>query len=221
VVIYRGDMEVAHHPLVAPGEVSISDDHYGKPAAKPRRAIRVKRNSERAFISLGEAAEDFLRAAAAAGTQRLANRAPRHRDARSVVGARGADRGARASDGCSGASRLPTSARSSRPGPLPRSWDPARCSMSPLPRVRSVRSMSTRWNGCRECAGRHRQEPSPGGRGSRRGERRPEGAIRQRGGADRVPLSGPRRQLGRCERKAGTSRTSSPASRRRRARAAP
>lgn len=72
VVIHRGDIEVARHPLVAPGEVSISDDHYGKPATKPRRAIRPRSNVERAFVSLGDAAEDFLRAAAAAGTQRLA-----------------------------------------------------------------------------------------------------------------------------------------------------
>lgn len=72
VVIYRHDREVARHPLVAPGEVSISDEHYGKPAAKPRRAIRPKSNVERSFISLGGVAEDFLRAAAAAGTQRLA-----------------------------------------------------------------------------------------------------------------------------------------------------
>lgn len=52
--------------------MSISDDHYGRPAAKPRRAIRPKSTAERAFVSLGEVAEDFLRAAAAAGTQRLA-----------------------------------------------------------------------------------------------------------------------------------------------------
>jgi len=64
VVVYRGDTEVAHHPLVAPGEVSISDDHYGKPAAKPRRAIRRRSNVERTFVSLGDVAEDFLRAAA-------------------------------------------------------------------------------------------------------------------------------------------------------------
>jgi transposase len=72
VVIYRGDTEVARHPLVAPGEVSIADHHYGTPARKPRRAIRAKSNVERAFLSLGDAAGDFLRAAAAAGTQRLA-----------------------------------------------------------------------------------------------------------------------------------------------------
>ena len=73
VVIHRGDAEVARHPLVAPGEVSISDDHYGTAAVKPRRAIRAKSNVERAFISFGNIAEDFLRAAAAAGTQRLAS----------------------------------------------------------------------------------------------------------------------------------------------------
>lgn len=72
VVIYRAGGEVARHPLVAPGEVSITDDHYGKPAAQPRRAIRPKSSVERNFIALGSVAEDFLRAAAAAGTQRLA-----------------------------------------------------------------------------------------------------------------------------------------------------
>lgn len=72
VVVHLGDKEIARHPLVAPGEVSISDDHYGTPAAKPRRAIRPRSNVERVFISFGAVAEDFLRAAAAAGTQRLA-----------------------------------------------------------------------------------------------------------------------------------------------------
>ena len=72
VVIYRGGTEVCRHPLIAPGEVSITDDHYGRPATKPRRAIRPKSTVERAFLSLGDVAEDFLRAAAAAGTQRLA-----------------------------------------------------------------------------------------------------------------------------------------------------
>jgi len=35
-------------------------------------AIRPRSNGERAFLSLGDIAEDFLRAAAAAGIQRLA-----------------------------------------------------------------------------------------------------------------------------------------------------
>ena len=72
VVIFHRDQEVCRHPLVAPGEVSISDVHYGAPAAKPRRSIRPRSNVERAFVSIGDVAEDFLRAAAAAGTQRLA-----------------------------------------------------------------------------------------------------------------------------------------------------
>lgn len=73
VVIYRDDIEVCRHPLVAPGEVSISDAHYGRATAKPRRAIRPKSNAEHAFVSLGDIAENFLRAAAAAGTQRLSS----------------------------------------------------------------------------------------------------------------------------------------------------
>lgn len=72
IVIYASEQEIARHPLVAPGEVSITDDHYGKPATKPRRAIRPRSHRERAFLSFGDVAEDFLRAAAAAGTQRLA-----------------------------------------------------------------------------------------------------------------------------------------------------
>ncbi len=73
ITIYGADKEVCRHPLVAPGEVSISDDHYVSPAHKPRRAIRARSLAERTFLSLGEPAEDFLRAAAAAGTQRLAS----------------------------------------------------------------------------------------------------------------------------------------------------
>lgn len=73
VVIFRADTEVCRHPLVAPGEVSIADDHYGRTTDRPRRAIRARSGAERAFVSLGEVAEDFLRAAAAAGTQRLSS----------------------------------------------------------------------------------------------------------------------------------------------------
>lgn len=72
VVIFLRDQEVCRHPLVAPGEVSISDDHYGAPASRPRRAIRPRSNVEQAFVAIGDVAEDFLRAAAAAGTHRLA-----------------------------------------------------------------------------------------------------------------------------------------------------
>jgi transposase len=75
VAICHGDAEVARHPLVAPGEASICDDHYGGPrgnGGRPSRAIRPRSQTEQAFVALGPAAERFLRAAAAAGTPRLA-----------------------------------------------------------------------------------------------------------------------------------------------------
>lgn len=72
VVSHRGE-EVARHPLVAPGECSILDEHYGGPDGRPRRALRPRSEAERAFLALGEVAERFLRAAAAAGTPRLAS----------------------------------------------------------------------------------------------------------------------------------------------------
>lgn len=72
VVIFAADREVARHPLVAPGEVSIADEHYGGPRTRPVRAVRPRSAAERAFLGLGQVAEGFLRAAAAAGTPRLA-----------------------------------------------------------------------------------------------------------------------------------------------------
>ncbi len=75
VTICHGDAEVAHHPLIAPGEASICDDHYGGPrgnGGRPTRAIRPRSQAERASVALGPVAEQFLRAAAAAGTPRLA-----------------------------------------------------------------------------------------------------------------------------------------------------
>jgi transposase len=71
VIVRHGEQEVARHPLVAPGEVALCDEHYGGPAQRPRRAIRSRTASELAFLALGPVAERFLRAAAAAGTSRL------------------------------------------------------------------------------------------------------------------------------------------------------
>ena len=62
---------VAEHMLVAPGEVSILDDHYGRPRPKPRRAVRPKTVAEKAFCALGQTAEAFITGAAAAGNTRL------------------------------------------------------------------------------------------------------------------------------------------------------
>ena len=61
----------AQHPLKAPGEASILDEHYGGPRPAPRRAIRPKTAAEKAFCSLGPVAESFIAGAAAAGHTRL------------------------------------------------------------------------------------------------------------------------------------------------------
>lgn len=65
------DTVVAEHPLVAPGEVAIADAHYGGPRTAPARAVRPRNATETAFLALGDVAEAFLRAAAAAGQTRL------------------------------------------------------------------------------------------------------------------------------------------------------
>jgi len=66
------DEVVADHALVAPGEASVLDDHYGGTRPdKPRRAPRPSTDVEKAFLALGPAAEAFLKGAAAAGVTRL------------------------------------------------------------------------------------------------------------------------------------------------------
>jgi Transposase and inactivated derivatives len=66
----EGEM-VAEHILVAPGEASVHDDHYGGPRPAPRRAVRAKTVAEKAFCALGPTAEAFITGAAAAGNTRL------------------------------------------------------------------------------------------------------------------------------------------------------
>jgi hypothetical protein len=64
---------VADHRVVAPGEVSVLDEHYGSSRPdKPRRAPRAKTATEKRFLALGEVAEAFLLGAAAAGVSKLA-----------------------------------------------------------------------------------------------------------------------------------------------------
>jgi transposase len=63
---------VAEHMLVAPGEVSLLDEHYGGPRpSTPRRAVRPRTAAEKAFCALGPTAEAFITGAAAAGNTRL------------------------------------------------------------------------------------------------------------------------------------------------------
>jgi transposase len=78
VRVANGQLEVTHlgvlqasHALVAPGETSILDDHYGGPRAKPRRAVRPRTDAEVAFCALGPVAETFLKRAASAGMTSL------------------------------------------------------------------------------------------------------------------------------------------------------
>lgn len=70
--VWHDGQRVASHRLVPPGATSILDEHYDRPAGKPRRAVRPRTKVEVAFLGLGETAEAFLRAAATAGTSRLA-----------------------------------------------------------------------------------------------------------------------------------------------------
>jgi transposase len=71
LAILQAGIEIARHHLVGPGEVSLVDAHYGRPARPPVRAIRPRTEAEIAFLGLGPVAEAFLRGAAAAGATRL------------------------------------------------------------------------------------------------------------------------------------------------------
>jgi len=73
LVIVTGAGEVvAEHVLVAPGEASVRDEHYGGPRPDaPRRAVRPKTAAEREFCALGPVAEAFITGAAASGATRL------------------------------------------------------------------------------------------------------------------------------------------------------
>jgi transposase len=71
VVAATGEV-VAEHTLVAPGEASVRDEHYGGPRPDtPPRAVRPKTAAEKEFCSLGPVAEAFITGAAAAGSTRL------------------------------------------------------------------------------------------------------------------------------------------------------
>src|SRR5882724_10793223 len=72
LVIMTGTGQVvAEHVLVAPGEASVRDEHYGGPRPAPRRAVRPKTAAEKAFCALGTVAGAFITGAAAAGNTRL------------------------------------------------------------------------------------------------------------------------------------------------------
>jgi len=63
---------VAEHILVAPGEASVRDEHYGGPRpGAPHRAVRPRTAAEKELCALGQVAEAFITGAAASGSTRL------------------------------------------------------------------------------------------------------------------------------------------------------
>ncbi len=62
---------VATHPLVAPGEASVKDEHYGGPRRAPQRRPRPRSSAEKAICALGDVGEAFIKRAAAAGVTKL------------------------------------------------------------------------------------------------------------------------------------------------------
>lgn len=71
VVVPATGLIVADHELVAPGESSVLDAHYGGPRPAPTRKVRPRSAAEREFCSLGEVAAAFITGAAASGNTRL------------------------------------------------------------------------------------------------------------------------------------------------------
>jgi transposase len=70
LVVVLGEI-VATHAIVAPGENSVLDEHYGGPRPMPRRPVRPKTPTEKAFCALGGVAESFIKGAAARGMTSL------------------------------------------------------------------------------------------------------------------------------------------------------
>lgn len=63
---------LAEHPLMAPGEASVLDAHYGRPRPNtPPRKVTPRTAAEQALCALGPVAETWLRSAAASGNTRL------------------------------------------------------------------------------------------------------------------------------------------------------
>jgi transposase len=69
-VVHFGEV-VATHELVAPGEASVKDDHYGGPRRVAERRPRPRTAAEKAVCGLGEVGEAFIKGAAAAGVTKL------------------------------------------------------------------------------------------------------------------------------------------------------
>lgn len=53
IVIHYEGKELDRHAVVAPGAVSIKDQHYGGATIRPSRAVRARSDSEPAFFGAG------------------------------------------------------------------------------------------------------------------------------------------------------------------------
>jgi hypothetical protein len=89
-----GPREVARHRLTTPGRPALCDEHYPpRPAGALERKPRARTIEERAFLALGEGAERWLIAAAAAGAQRLRRKMAEAIDLAKLHGAEQIERG--------------------------------------------------------------------------------------------------------------------------------
>jgi len=89
-ILVPGTGEVlAEHPLMAPGEASVLDEHYGRPrSSTPARKVTPRTAAEKTFCALGPVAEQWLRHAAASGNTRLG---PELEELSALQGAHGPD----------------------------------------------------------------------------------------------------------------------------------
>jgi len=69
-IVHLGEV-VAVHGLVAPGEASVKDEHYGGPRPLPERRPRPRTAAEKSICDLGDVGETFIKGAAGAGVARL------------------------------------------------------------------------------------------------------------------------------------------------------
>ena len=81
----RGAKEVARHKLTTPGNPSIVDGHYPERTTDPLHP-RPQTDDERAFLSIGEGAHQWLIEAAASGAQRVRTKMTEATELAALVG---------------------------------------------------------------------------------------------------------------------------------------
>ena len=71
IVVPTTGQIVADHELLAPGQTSVLDAHYGGPRPVTTRKVRPRSVAEQQFCALGDVAAAFITGAAASGNTRL------------------------------------------------------------------------------------------------------------------------------------------------------